>query len=207
MRRGIVMLIPLVACSNRCHHDTVRVDPQPEAAALVGAAASPIASATPVASATSESDDDDNTDACRTAHADATARYVAYCKHDETKCPSADRDVGDGWRAPDLDGDGIREIAWGWGPPPVHEDTHLYRGAPGCAVHIATLPGNADIKALPQRHEGYADILVTDTSLCEGMCSCTPDEHVFVFHAGAYHEDPKRAVAGKAKLCGPPEVK
>jgi hypothetical protein len=201
--RLLVFAAFVSSCSGRCGHDPpapapIRVDLPPLGATSVGA---------PPLDAASESVESVDA-ACLTAHDDALAKYRAFCDGDDnTNCPAPDADpdpIGRGSLEPDLDGDGVREIQWGWGSGGVNTETHLYRGNPGCAVHLAELVGNASIKALATRHEGYADISADDTSGCEGMCSCNPDVHVLVFRAGQYREDPKRFVQGTARPCVPP---
>lgn len=201
----VIALVLVGACDERCGKREVRVDPP----AVVTASATP--SAVPSASASASTgqaparEPDDPDSDCKTAKDDALARYHAYCKAHEDDCRPLANDadpLGRGSTEPDLNGDGYPERSWGWGPMPVNVETHLYSGK-RCAVHLATLPGNASVTALPTRHEGWADVSAGDTSHCEGMCNCTPDVHVFEFHGGQYREDPKRHVEGTATPCTP----
>ncbi len=140
-----------------------------------------------------------------TAHDDALAKFRARCKHSSdcisTHTNSEEDPIGDGSEVADLDGDGVPEIMWQWGPPPITTESHLYRGG-ACATYLGNLGANAIVTPLKTRHEGFADIRVGDTSNCEGaMCGCTPSTDEYALHDGKYVADPKKHVDGTITPC------
>lgn len=208
--RALIALVFVSACSGRCSHDS------PSFTAPIDASVSPAPSASSTAeSADASSDasdaandassvDDAGADAgCPSAHDDALARFKIFCAHEES-CHPDDPELAPSdkpTKVADLDGDGIPEIIWGWGPIPVNTESHLYRGGQTCAVHLGSLGGSEIIKAQSTRHEGYRDIVTEDYGICEGVAGrCTPVIDGYFFHAGKYEIDPKKHVDGTVTL-------
>jgi len=202
--RFAIAFIFLTACTDHCGHDSAPVEsnaspttaalPAPSASVVEGDASPPIDSGADTAIAIDAG--------CLSAHDDAVARFHKFCAN-EANCHDDDPELVPNIpdKVPDLDGDGIPEVIWGWGPIPVNNESHLYKGGTSCAVHLGELGGPTEVKTKSTRHEGYRDIVVRDYGICEGASGgCTPEIDGYIFHAGQYAIDPKQHVDGTVKL-------
>lgn len=101
--------------------------------------------------------------------------------------------------APDLDGDGQADVAFTFGMATT-TNTLLYVKRGSCGHFVGDV-GNLP-KAGATRTRGLADLIVPETSACEGArCGCEPGEHHFVFDGTVYKLDDTRTKQSHEKPC------
>lgn len=139
--------------------------------------------------------------ACASADADSDAkRRFSLVPAYEALEPVVDGPSLQRGRAPDLDGDGLPEIVYGFGMP-VASESHLYAGGKGCR-YLGRLEGGGELVRLPRIRDGHSDFRLVDYgATCEGaLGGCEPRISFYHYEGAGYVEDRAARIDGHGEI-------